>query len=100
MHIKSLSSTNSNMYQKNVEVKVANGVLTIKGNKSEEKEESKKGYYLQERNFGFFERSFQVPDGVDRDKIEASFKKGVLTVTLPKKPEAQKAAKRIDVKTA
>ena len=100
MHIKSLSSTNSNMYQKNVEVKVANGVLTIKGEKNEEKEEKKKDYYLRERNFGSFERSFQVPDGVDRDKIEASFKKGVLTVTLPKKPEAQKAAKKIAVKAA
>jgi HSP20 family protein len=86
--------------EKNVEVKIANGALTIKGDKSEEREERKKGYYLRERNFGSFERSFQVPDGVDSDKIEASFKKGVLTVILPKKPEAQKAAKRIDVKAA
>jgi HSP20 family protein len=86
--------------EKNVEVKVANGVLTIKGEKQEEKEEKKKDYYLRERNFGSFERAFQVPEGVDADKIEASFKKGVLTVTLPKKPEAQKAAKKIDVKAA
>ena len=86
--------------EKNVDVKVANGVLTIKGEKHEEKEEKKKDYYLRERNFGSFERSFQVPDGVDADKIEASFKKGVLTVTLPKKPEAQKAAKTIDIKAA
>ena len=86
--------------EKNVEVKVANGVLTIKGEKNEEREEKKKDYYLCERNFGSFERSFQVPDGVDSDKIEASFKQGVLTVTLPKKQEAQKATKRIDVKAA
>jgi len=86
--------------EKNVEVKVANGVLSIKGEKQEEKEEKKKDYYLRERNYGSFERAFQVPDGVDADKIEASFKKGVLTVTLPKKPEAQTAAKRIDVKAA
>jgi hypothetical protein len=59
-----------------------------------------KHYYLQERNFGSFERSFSVPEGVDADKIEASFKKGVLTVTLPKKPEAQKPAKKIEVKAA
>lgn len=84
--------------EKNVEVKVANGVLTIKGEKQEEKEEKKKDYYLRERNYGSFERSFQVPDGVDTDKIEANFKKGVLTVTLPKKPEVQAAAKKIDVK--
>ncbi len=86
--------------EKNVEVKVANSVLTIKGEKQEEKEEKKKDYYLRERNYGSFERSFQVPEGVDADKIEANFKKGVLTVTLPKKPEAQKATKKIDVKAA
>jgi len=86
--------------EKNVDVKVANGVLTIKGEKQDEKEEKKKDYYLRERNFGSFERAFQLPDGVDGDKIEANFKKGVLTVSLPKKPEAQQAAKKIDVKAA
>jgi len=86
--------------EKNVEVKVANGVLTIRGEKQEDKEEKKKDYYVRERNFGSFERAFQVPEGVDADKIEASFKKGVLTVTLPKKPEAQQAAKKIEVKAA
>jgi HSP20 family protein len=88
------------MDEKTVEVQVANGNLTIKGEKKEEKEEKKKDFYLQERHFGSFERSFSVPDGVDADKIEANFKKGVLTVTLPKKPEAQKPAKKIDVKAA
>jgi HSP20 family protein len=88
------------MDEKNIEVKVADGVLTIKGEKQEEKEEKKKDYYLQERSFGSFQRSFELPDSVDPDKIEASFKKGVLTVTLPKKPEAQKPAKKIEVKTA
>jgi len=86
--------------EKDIEVKVANGILSIKGEKQEEKEEKKKDYYLRERNFGSFERSFQLPDSVDTDKIEASFKKGVLTVTLPKKPGAQTAAKKIDVKAA
>jgi HSP20 family protein len=84
--------------EKNIEVNVANGILSIKGEKQEDKEEKKKDYYIRERNFGSFERSFQVPDGVDPDKIEAAFKKGVLTITLPKKPEVQKAAKKIDVK--
>jgi HSP20 family protein len=84
--------------EKNIEVKLANGALTIKGEKQEEKEEKKKDYYLHERHFGSFERCFRVPEGVDADKIEASFKKGVLTVTLPKTPEAQKAEKKIAVK--
>jgi HSP20 family protein len=88
------------MDEKNVEVKVANGNLTIRGEKQEEKEEKKKDYYLHERHFGSFERSFEIPEGVDADKIEAGFKKGVLTVTLPKKPEAQKPAKKIEVKAA
>ena len=88
------------MDEKNIEVKIANGFLTIKGEKQEGKEEKKKDYYLQERSFGSFERSFGLPEGVDADKIEASFKKGVLTVMLPKKPEAQKPAKKIEVKAA
>lgn len=88
------------MDEKNIEVKVANGNLIIKGEKQEEKEEKKKDYYLHERRFGSFERRFQVPEGVDADKIDAAFKKGVLTVTLPKKPEAQKPEKKIEVKAA
>ena len=52
------------------------------------------------RRFGSFQRSFALPEGVDTDKIEANFVKGVLTVTLPKTAEAQKAEKKITVKTA
>ncbi|HEY7298200.1 MAG TPA: Hsp20/alpha crystallin family protein [Xanthobacteraceae bacterium] len=88
------------MDEKNIEVKVANGALTIKGEKQEQKEEKKKDYYLNERRFGSFERSFGVPENVDESKIEAHFKKGVLTVTLPKKAEAQTPAKKIEVKAA
>jgi len=88
------------MDEKNVEVKLVNGGLTIKGEKKEEKEEKKKDYYLSERHFGSFERYFTLPEGVDTDKIEASFKKGVLSVKLPKKPEAIKPEKKIEVKAA
>lgn len=86
--------------EKNIEVKLSNGNLTIKGEKQEEKEEEEKDYYLHERRFGSFERCFRVPDGVDLDKIEAKFKNGVLTVTLPKTAEAKKAEKKITVKAA
>ncbi|MGZ6254330.1 MAG: Hsp20/alpha crystallin family protein [Candidatus Binataceae bacterium] len=86
--------------ESNVDVKFADGTLTIKGEKKEEKEEKKKDYYLSERRFGSFQRSFRVPKGVDADKIEASFKNGVLTVTMPKSPEAQKAEKKITIKKA
>jgi len=88
------------MDEKSIEVKLVNGDLTIKGEKQEEKEEKKKDYYLHERHFGSFERRFAVPAGVDAEKIEASFQKGVLMVTLPKKPEAIKPEKKIEVKSA
>jgi HSP20 family protein len=88
------------MSEKDIEVKLANGGLIIKGQKREEKEEKKKDYYLHERRFGSFERSFRVPEGVETDKVEAGFKNGVLTVTLPKTAEAQKAEKKIAVKAA
>jgi HSP20 family protein len=83
--------------EKNIEVKVANGVLSIKGEKQEEKEEKEKDYYRRERSFGSFERSFQLPDNIEADKIEATFKNGVLSVTLPKSAAAQQA-KKIEVK--
>jgi HSP20 family protein len=84
--------------EKNIEVKLANGVLFIKGEKQEEKEEKQKDYYRRERSFGSFERSFHVPEGVDTDKVAATFKNGILLVTLPKSAEAQKQAKKIEVK--
>ncbi len=84
--------------EKNIEVKLVNGVLTIKGQKEEEKVEKKEDFHLRERRFGSFTRSLRVPDSVDPEKIEAHFKKGVLTVTLPKTPEAQKPVRNIEVK--
>jgi HSP20 family protein len=84
--------------ESNIEVKVSNGTLSIKGEKKEEKEEKKKDYYLSERRFGSFHRYFQIPEGVDAEKIEANFKKGVLTVTLPKTAESLKKEKKIAIK--
>jgi len=86
--------------EKNVEIKLANNVLTIKGEKKEEREEKEKDYYLSERRYGSFQRSFRLPEGVDADKSDASFTKGVLSVRLPKTAEAQKAEKKITVKAA
>ena len=86
--------------EKNVEIKLSNHTLTIKGEKSEEKEDRQKDYYLSERRYGSFQRSFQLPDGVDADKIDANFAKGLLTVKLPKTAEAKKAEKKISVKAA
>ncbi len=86
--------------EKDVELKLSNGTLTIKGQKVEEKQERDKEYYLSERRYGAFQRSFRLPEGVDTDKIDATFAKGVLTVTLPKTPDAQKSEKKISIKAA
>lgn len=86
--------------EKSIDVKVANGTLVIKGEKREEKEERQKDYYVSERRYGSFSRAFQIPSGVDENKIEANFAKGVLTVKLPKSAEAIKSEKTIEVKAA
>lgn len=83
-----------------VEVAVSGNALTIKGEKQEAKEQKEKGYHLSERRFGAFERSFTVPEGVDRDRITAEFGKGILTLMLPKSSEAKAATKKIEVKPA
>ena len=86
--------------ERDIEVALSNGALTIKGEKKEEKEEKKKDYYRSERHYGSFARSFRVPEGTDVGKIEANFKNGVLTVVLPKTAEAQKPEKKIAIKAA
>lgn len=88
------------MDAKDVELSVSGDVLTIRGEKKEEKEETAANYHLSERRFGSFQRSFQVPQGADRGAIAAAYDKGVLTVTLPKTPEAAQQRRRIEVKPA
>ncbi|WP_432207411.1 Hsp20/alpha crystallin family protein [Burkholderia pyrrocinia] len=79
-------------------VRLGNGGLSIRGEKQEENEARHNDYFVRERHFGLFERYFLMPAGVDRNKLEASLRKGVLTVTLPKTSEALKAGKKIEVK--
>jgi len=86
------------MDEKDVDVSVSGDLLTLKGEKRQEKEEKNKNYYLSERSYGAFQRSFTLPTGIDRDKIAADFTKGVLKITLPKTSEAQKQQKKIEVK--
>ncbi|MGQ7957916.1 Hsp20/alpha crystallin family protein [Pseudomonas sp. SP16.1] len=84
--------------EKDLEIRLANGNMIIRGEKREETEDKRKDYYLSERRYGAFERVFSLPKGVDVEAIEASVDKGVLTVSLPKKPEAIKPEKVIPVK--
>jgi HSP20 family protein len=72
-----------------VNISYEDGVLTIRGEKKQEKEEKRKNYHRVERSFGAFERSFRVPSRVLIDKVEAKFKDGVLHLMLPKAEEAR-----------
>lgn len=86
--------------EKDVEVSLTDDVLTIRGEKKRESEDKRMGVYISERSWGSFYRMVPLPPGVDTDKASASFKRGVLTVTLPKTPEAQSKVRRIEVKAA
>jgi HSP20 family protein len=88
------------MAPKDLDVSVRNDSVVIRGEKQEQKEEKDKNYYLKERQYGSFERSFAMPQGVDHSAIEATFSNGVLKVTLPKTLDAQKPAKKIEIKAA
>jgi HSP20 family protein len=84
--------------EKDIQVNVADNVLTIKGEKTAQKEEKDKNYRLVERSYGSFSRSIELPAGVDPGVIKASISKGVLTVVIPKPAPMQ--VKKIDVKAA
>lgn len=86
------------MDEKDIEVSVTDQMLTIRGEKKEEREEESEARRLSERSYGSFERSLRLPPGVETDKIDAEFKKGVLTINLPKSEEAQKRQRKIQVK--
>ncbi len=77
------------MDKDSITVDVKNRVLTLKGERSEEKEVNEERYFRRERTFGRFERAFTLPADVKTDAIKAAYKDGVLKVTVPK-PEAQK----------
>lgn len=87
------------MDDKDIDVSLNKEMLTIKGEKREEKEEKGKDYYCAERTYGSFTRTIPIPVEIDADKVKAEFKKGVLTVTMPKTEEAMKDTKKIPIKT-
>ncbi|MBN1697586.1 MAG: Hsp20/alpha crystallin family protein [Spirochaetales bacterium] len=84
--------------EKDIDVSVNGDLLTISSKKDETKEEKKKGYIIKERRSTAFSRSFTLPKNIDRDKIDAHFKNGVLSLSLPKTEQAK--PKQIDVKKA
>ncbi|HKS85297.1 MAG TPA: Hsp20/alpha crystallin family protein [Pseudolabrys sp.] len=84
--------------EKDVQINVADSFLTIRGEKKAEKEQKDKNYRLIERSYGSFERTLELPEGVNAEAIKATISKGVLKVTVPKPAPSQ--AKKIEVKPA
>jgi HSP20 family protein len=84
--------------EKDVQLNVSDNILTIRGEKKAEKEQKDKNFRLVERSYGSFERSLELPEGVNADGIKAAIDKGVLKVVVPKPAPAQ--VKKIEVKSA
>jgi HSP20 family protein len=85
------------MSDEDIEVSLDRGVLTIRGEKTEEQKEERENYYRAERTYGSFQRSIPLPTQVKEDQVEAVFQKGVLTITLPK-AEVTESQHKIQVK--
>jgi HSP20 family protein len=86
--------------QQDVDVTVTDNRLTIQAEKKAEEEDKSKDYHVVERSYGKFSRSMSLPFSVDPDKVDAQFKNGVLTVTLPKPPEVKAKTHKVKIKHA
>ncbi len=86
------------MDEKDIELTLHNDHLLIKGEKKQEQEEQGQGYHRMERSYGLFQRHIPLPQQVDTDKADATFKNGVLTITLPKLSDVKSGAKKISIK--
>ncbi|MDD3813166.1 MAG: Hsp20/alpha crystallin family protein [Desulfocapsaceae bacterium] len=84
--------------EQDVKLEIVNDTLTIRGEKKQEKEEKEKNYYRMERSYGSFQRILCLPDDADQDNVKASFAKGILTVTLPRKTAPKSDVKHIEIK--
>ena len=84
--------------QKDIELNLRDNVLTISGEKRQEKSDGDNGRSYIERTYGRFERIIPLGADVDADRVEATFKNGILTVTVPKSPQAQDKARRIEIR--
>ena len=86
------------MEKKDIKVSLEDNLLTIQGERKEEKENKDKQYHTIERRSGSFYRALRLPVEVEKDKVEAAFKDGVLTLRLPKSKEAKKKVAQIEIK--
>jgi HSP20 family protein len=86
------------MKKEDIDINLDNDILTIKGEKKEEKEIKEKDFVRSERYYGAFHRAFTLPATVDSSKVNASYKDGVLEITLPKKEGAKTKQNKIEIK--
>ena len=86
--------------EKDISVEISHHILSVKGEKSINREEKGKKFHRMERMSGSFSRSLQLPPAINSNDVEASFKDGVLTITIPKSPEAQNQVKHIAINKA
>lgn len=84
--------------EKDVEVMLSNGMLTVRGEKKVERDEKDKNWHVIERSYGSFSRSILLPYEPDPAKVEAKFDKGVLRIRLPKPAEIAKKERKIEIK--
>jgi len=75
--------------EKDIDLKLEGNVLTLKGEKRQESQEKRDNYHRMESYYGSFSRSFTLPESADRDQIKADYKNGILTITIPQKPEVR-----------
>ena len=85
------------MKKEDVDVSISNGTLTVKAERREEKEKNRRGFYSLARSWSVFEKTIPLPDGIDIDHVEASFKRGVLRVILPKTAGARERIRQTPV---
>jgi HSP20 family protein len=83
--------------EKDITLTVENGVVQVKGEKRESREEKGETWYFSERQYGAFSRSFRLPQDADEGAVAASLKDGVLTVTVPRKAPAQPGTKTVPI---
>lgn len=86
------------MEEKDIDISLHNNILTISGRKESEEVEKGKSFYRRERSYGSFRRSIELPEEVDEDKIEATYKKGILQVVVEKPEESVSVSKRIKIR--
>jgi len=84
--------------QKDIEVRIENNTLTLKGERKHSSEIKKENYYRVERYFGQFQRSFSLPQSINQDKVQATCERGILTITLPKREEVKPKQISVEVK--